>query len=100
MTLFTEPFLSRWVFDVEIVARYINQVGSPLAGARRIYEYPLHVWKDVRGSKVKALDFGKAFLDVVRIYWRYRRHSHRKEQGAYELPTNTPPVIIEKLPKT
>jgi dolichyl-phosphate beta-glucosyltransferase len=69
--LFAAPFLSRWVFDVELLARYIRQVGSLPAAARRIYEYPLHAWQDVAGSKVKPSDFILAFCDLVRIYRRY-----------------------------
>jgi len=71
--LWTEPFLTNWIFDVELLARYIRRVGSPGAAAQRIYEFPLETWRDVGGSKVKALDFVTAFRDVIRIYWRYMR---------------------------
>ncbi len=71
--LFDEPFCSRWVFDVEVFARYIRKVGSPSAAAARIYEFPLMVWRDVAGSKVKPSDFLVAFRDIVRIYWKYMR---------------------------
>jgi len=71
--LSAEAFRSRWVFDVEMIARYIRQLGSPQLAADRIYEYPLEVWEDVGGSKVKPLDFFIAFLDVARIYWKYIR---------------------------
>jgi glycosyltransferase involved in cell wall biosynthesis len=71
--LTSERFLSRWVFDVEILARYIRRLGSPALAAERIYEFPLESWEDVGGSKVKPGDFLKAFRDVARIYWRYLR---------------------------
>jgi hypothetical protein len=71
--LFDEPFCTRWVFDVEIFARYIRNVGSPGAAAVRIYEFPLMVWRDVAGSKVKPGDFFVAFRDILRIYWKYTR---------------------------
>jgi len=71
--LTTERFQTRWVFDVEILARYIREVGSPEAAALRIYEYPLHCWEDVGGSKVRPTDFLLAFRDVIRIYWKYTR---------------------------
>ncbi|HEV1286236.1 MAG TPA: glycosyltransferase, partial [Bryobacteraceae bacterium] len=51
--LTAEAFRTRWVFDVELLARYIRQLGSPQLAAQRIYEYPLHAWEDVGGSKVK-----------------------------------------------
>lgn len=71
--LFDEPFCSRWVFDVEVVARYIRKAGSSTAAAARIYEFPLMVWRDIDGSKVKPGDFLAAFRDIVRIYWKYMR---------------------------
>ena len=71
--LVKEPFRSRWVFDVELLARYIRQLGSSTPAAQRIYEYPLDTWEDVGGSKVKPLDFFIAFRDVVLIYWNYLR---------------------------
>jgi dolichyl-phosphate beta-glucosyltransferase len=71
--LIAEPFRTRWVFDVELLARYMRQLGSPKLAAQRIYEYPLHAWEDVGGSKVKPFDFFVALRDVVRIYWKYIR---------------------------
>lgn len=71
--LFAEPFLSRWVFDVELISRYIRQAGSPAAAAAKIYEYPLQTWKDIQGSKVKPSDFFVAFWDVMRIRRKYGR---------------------------
>lgn len=71
--LIAEPFSTRWVFDVEILARYIRQLGSPDLAAQGIYEYPLQAWEDVGGSKVKPLDFVVAFRDVMRIYRKYLR---------------------------
>jgi len=71
--LFRDPFLTRWVFDVEILARYIRKSGSADLAATRIYEYPLEEWEDVAGSKVKGADFPIALRDIARIYWNYMR---------------------------
>jgi len=71
--LFDEPFCSRWVFDVEVIARYIRKLGSSDKAAGQIYEFPLMVWRDIAGSKVKPGDFFVAFGDIVKIYWRYMR---------------------------
>jgi dolichyl-phosphate beta-glucosyltransferase len=73
--VFEAPFSSRWIFDVEILARYMQKTGFPRAEAEaRIYEYPLEVWRDVAGSKVKSGDFLKAVGELTAIYLRYRRH--------------------------
>lgn len=70
--VFAEPFSSRWVFDVEIVARWIRLQRFDRERVREtIYEYPLEAWEDVGGSKVKPGDFVKAFVDVLRIWRRY-----------------------------
>jgi dolichyl-phosphate beta-glucosyltransferase len=69
--LVDQPFLSRWIFDVEIIARYLQEVGVA-AASKRIYEYPLECWIDVAGSKLKPGDFLVAFCDVLRIRRAYR----------------------------
>ncbi len=67
-----DPFVSRWVFDVEMIARFIRRSkGDSNLVASRIYEFPLYVWEDIAGSKVKPTDFFKAFRDVLRIRSRY-----------------------------
>ena len=71
------PFLSRWTFDVEMLARYISLLGVTRA-AGAIYEYPLESWQDVAGSKVRPYDFLVAFRDVTRIWWTYRRGLKRE----------------------
>jgi glycosyltransferase involved in cell wall biosynthesis len=75
ISLFQSPFSTRWIFDVEIVAR--------LVAARRatdrprvreiVYEFPLHEWHDIAGSKVKPCDFVRAFFELAGISWRYGR---------------------------
>jgi len=70
--IFAAPFLSRWIFDVEIIARLVRQRGREDA-ARAIYELPIMVWHDVKGSKVRSTDFFRALKDLGRIHRAYRR---------------------------
>jgi hypothetical protein len=68
-----EPFLSKWVFDIEILARYIALCGNdPARVEQMIYEFPLQKWTDVEGSKVRPKDFFVALSDVIRIRRKYR----------------------------
>ena len=71
--LFAEPFSSRWVFDVELIARLIAaRRGSDLPAAIDvIYELPLERWIDVPGSKVRPTDFLRALFEMWRIHRRY-----------------------------
>jgi len=73
-TVFEEPFTSRWVFDVEILARLnrLHRQGKALPLTSLLYEHPLMRWVDVRGSKVSLADFPSAALDLLRIHLRYR----------------------------
>jgi glycosyltransferase involved in cell wall biosynthesis len=65
-----QPFLSRWIFDVEIVARYLQLRGRDFCYSS-IYEFPLDAWEDVGGSKLRPFDFFYAAFDILRIYRRY-----------------------------
>ena len=71
-TVVAQPFLSKWVFDVEMLARYRRLCDN---NSRRlealIYEYPLEQWEDVASSKVHPVDFLHSFVDLVRIRARY-----------------------------
>jgi dolichyl-phosphate beta-glucosyltransferase len=73
-TVFDEPFLSTWVFDVELIAR-LGSIGNagydPAPLHERIYELPLLEWRDVEGSKVKWVDFISAMFDLARIRKNY-----------------------------
>jgi dolichyl-phosphate beta-glucosyltransferase len=74
--VFATPFLSRWIFDVEIIARYLQRLGrDAVAGA--IYELPVMRWHDVTGSKVKSHDFLRALHDLWKIRRAYRRYLSR-----------------------
>ncbi len=68
--MFAAPFLSRWIFDVEIIARLVQRVGRQRA-AEAIYELPLVEWRDVQGSKVKARDYLRGLRDLWKIHRAY-----------------------------
>jgi glycosyltransferase involved in cell wall biosynthesis len=73
--VFEEPFKAGWIFDVELIARFLSL--DPRGRehvARSLYELPLREWTDVRGSKLKAVDFARAAADLASIW---RRYSHR-----------------------
>ena len=72
-TLFAAPFRSPWIFDVELIARYLRLPVAPGEPARRdrLYELVLPAWHDMPGSKLRWYDFARAMVDLVYI-WRDR----------------------------
>jgi len=74
--LFQQPFITRWLLDIEILARLVHRVrrGSGLRPVEEVvYEFPLLEWRDVTGSKVRAHDFFTALFQLALIYWKYLR---------------------------
>lgn len=72
--LFDRPFDTRWIFDVELLARMMTAArSSERSAAEMIYEYPLERWADVPGSRLRSHHFLVAALDLAVVHWRYRR---------------------------
>lgn len=70
---FGAPFMSRWVFDVELLVRLmIGWEARGLEAADVIVELPLETWEDVAGSKVSFADGLRAIGEVAAIGARYR----------------------------
>lgn len=80
-TLFETPFRSPWVFDVELIARYLRLPGAPGEPARRdrLYELVLPAWHDKPGSKLRWYNFVRAAVEVGYIWWE--RVAHRSPGG-------------------
>ena len=69
-----------WVLadnDVELLARFVQgRRGTDRPRAEdAIYEFALHEWRDVPGSKIRARDFFVALAEILRIRRRYFRDS-------------------------
>jgi len=71
-----EPFSSRWIFDVELLARFLQSSDTEKAEVK-IYEFPLYRWRDVPGSKVRPLDFLTAAKELLAIWRKYPRNSRQ-----------------------
>jgi dolichyl-phosphate beta-glucosyltransferase len=76
-SVLASPFQSRWIFDVEIIARFLVFHNRDRSFAlQAIYENPLPRWEDVGGSKVRPTDFFVAFYELMKIR-RSFRHAMR-----------------------
>ena len=73
--IFADPFISPWLFDVELFARIIALVGRQQA-SRMIYEVPLRHWNDVGNSKITLGYLPRIPVELMKIYRRYRQKLH------------------------
>lgn len=73
--LFAQPFRTRWIFDIELLARYLalGRSRGVAAPANGLFELPLREWRDVRGSKLRSGAFLRVGFDLARVYWHYSR---------------------------
>jgi dolichyl-phosphate beta-glucosyltransferase len=68
-----QPFTSRWVFDVELLARLIRpRPGIAAIAVGRIREEPLLSWTDIPGSKLRPAAALRSGLDLLRLGLKLR----------------------------
>ncbi len=72
--VFSAPFMVKWTFDVEILARFGVILKKKKIGSleNHALEYPLKDWAHIDGSKVKASDFLIGATELFKIYRTYR----------------------------
>ena len=73
-----DPFLSRWIFDVELIGRLLAGT-AVVPGLRKsdFTEVPIARWEDVAGSKVRPADFVRAGVEFPRVWLDFRRRLRR-----------------------
>lgn len=73
-----ERFHSRWIFDVELLARLLGGVGD-LDGlpVEAFKEVPLQKWTDVPGSRLRAKDLVKVGSELF-VIWQGARERRRR----------------------
>lgn len=71
-----EPFQTRWLFELEILNRWIAATGHPL----RVWEEPLLDWAEVGGSKVTRRESVRIVRELTEIK-RQQRQLTRKRSG-------------------
>ena len=67
---FAEPFLSHWLFDIEVLLRLRN---SHSDYNHIIHEIPLDVWVEQGDSKIRFSHLLKMPMQLIKIYFRYRK---------------------------
>lgn len=69
--VFKQPFISKWLFDVEIFFRIIEEYNREEVKIK-MKEIPLRKWIDKGDSKVKMSYFFKLWFDLLKINKAYK----------------------------
>jgi dolichyl-phosphate beta-glucosyltransferase len=75
-TNFQEPFISKWLFDIEIICRVLSTQGKAFFLQNAI-EVPLKRWKEKGESKIRFKDFFKFPLEL----WEIRKMYSKRLKG-------------------
>lgn len=68
--VFQDPFISRWLFDVEMLLR-IRNLRSDYN--RIIYEVPLNIWLEQGNSKIRFSHLLKMPFQIGKIWFKYQK---------------------------
>ncbi|WP_414001072.1 glycosyltransferase [Maribacter sp. 2304DJ31-5] len=71
--LFNKPFISKWLFDVELFSRLLCHYGKDTALAK-MEEIPVKRWVDQGDSKVKLSYFFRLWYDLFQIGKAHRKN--------------------------
>lgn len=69
--LFTDQFQTKWLMDVELLARYKRLVGTEQL-LKSVIEVPVLEWKEVGGSKIKLAALLKTPFELYKIHRFYK----------------------------
>jgi len=72
--ILARPFSSRWIFDVEILARLdvLLKATGGLSVQETLYEFPVDAWYEIAGSRLRMTDFLRATVELTDLCLRYR----------------------------
>lgn len=70
--LFLQPFISRWLFDIELIYRLIDKVGKGKI-EHELWELPISVCNDDGNSSIKKSEAFKVPFELFKIWRNYRK---------------------------
>lgn len=71
--LFEQPFISRWLFDVELLFRF-RKLRKSKARKYEVENIRLKQWTDIPNGKLKLIDFLIAPFSLLAIIWHYKKY--------------------------
>ena len=81
---FAYKFKSRWLFDIELLARMIKHFGKTSV-QHQVVEYPLSYWVEKGDSRINLFDMIRVPFQLVYIYSYYFLKRHEPSEGKNEL---------------
>ena len=69
--IFDKPFVTSWIFDVEILARIRNHYKNDTSSV--LFEHPVTEWEDVEGSKLRFRHMIRVPLELIKINQLYNK---------------------------
>ena len=72
--VFRDKLTTNWCFDIELLIRYQKFHNDPSIIASQVLEYPLNLWIDIEGSKVRLSDIYQIANDLLRLFRQSRKY--------------------------
>ncbi len=93
-SLFSQPFITPWLFDVEIFLRLQSKFGKTTL-PKGVLEYPLLNWTEIGGSKLKLKDTIKIPLQLLKLHFKYniaKKFNTKSGYSIFDTNNNMPKV--------
>ena len=68
----SEKFLTRWLFDVEIIARLLKHAEKGISPNNFIHEEPLLKWQHVENSKIGVDNLPQILAETYKLWTHYK----------------------------
>jgi dolichyl-phosphate beta-glucosyltransferase len=82
--LFQKPFMTPWLFDVEIFLRLQKKFGKKTL-QKGVLEFPLMHWTEVGDSRLKLKDTIKIPMQLLKLHYQYNIQKYFNTKSGYSL---------------
>lgn len=94
--LFRQPFMTPWLFDVEIFLRLQKKFGKTSL-QKGVLEFPLMHWTEVGDSRLKLKDTIKIPMQLLKLHYQYNIAKKFNTKSGYSLfDTKSNLTVIQK----
>jgi dolichyl-phosphate beta-glucosyltransferase len=87
-SLFNQPFMTPWLFDVEIFLRLQKKFGNSTL-QKGVLEFPLMHWTEVGDSRLKFKHAVKIPLQLMKLYYQYHLSDQKIKSDSINISAKT-----------